>query len=77
MVECDFAAYFDRQNVDKRIVIHEVTCPHHKSHEANDDEWFYDITYPSIRRFVELIVECRDLEVHNCLVCKPQLTTPT
>ncbi len=75
MVECGFAAYLDKQNADKRIVIHRVSCRHHKSHEANDDEWFYDITYSSIMHFAKLIEKCHDLRVHDCLDCEPQSKT--
>lgn len=74
MIPCSFAAYFDKVKASNRITIHKVTCKHHKSHEANDDEWFYNITYSSIRFFAELIGKCHDLVVHDCRVCEPQLT---
>ena len=71
MVECGFAAYLDTKKAGKQIVIHKADCVDHKSHEGHAREWFYNISYDSIRFVVEQIAAHQDVDVHNCKHCMP------
>ena len=65
MVKCEFAAYLDTAKAGKRIVIHKADCKDHKSHEGHAREWFYNISYDSMRYVVEQIAAYQDVDVHN------------